>query len=206
MWRGRRVRRGILRRQRGLLKITGGLTLVLAISCWFFGNFALPRYSDHWEVPPLILWVSSPRYLAVNENEELRIAVKNEGSSSILASFMLDSNSAAPVFIEQEGTNIFFAGDILGAEQIERKLKLFIPFDFGGGQTNNTLGMDVGLTLLGNIELQGPEQIAALPLSVAPFPWHRKLFGAFFSALAGTLAWAFKEWWSIQKEAFGSRR
>ena len=205
-WRRRRFPRGILRKQRGLLKASGGLILVLTISCLFLGNYTLPRYSAHWDFSPVTLWVSSPHYLVVNEDEELRISMKNESDNSILASFRLETNNNIPVFIEQDGTNLFFSGVIRGSEQIERRIKIFVPYDFGRGRTNDTLGKDIVLTLWGGLGIQKPKQIAELHLSTAPIPRLQALFGLVFTVLVGILTWAFKEWWTIQKEALGRRK
>lgn len=205
-WRRGKFSRGILRNQRGLLKTTGGLILVFTISCLFLGIYILPRYSDQWDFPPVKVRVSSRRYLTVNEDEELRIAVKNQSDKSILASIRLDGSGDVPVFIEQDGTNLFFSGSIHGSEQIERRVNVFVPYDFGKGKANDTLGKDIILTLWVGLGIQKSEQIAEFHLSTVPIPRPRTLFGLFFSILAGTLTWAFKEWWTIQKEALGRRK
>lgn len=204
--RRKRIPRGVSHIRRGLLAVSGGVTLVLGFSCLFFGWYALPRYSNRLDIPPITLLLSSPRYVAVNEEEEVRVALKNTRADSVQAIFRLDGGSTIPVFIGQSGTNIFMAGTIRGAEQIERKVTVFIPYDFGGGQANDTLGKRIGLTLWGGMEGCTVQQIALLPLSTAPMPWPRRLFGASFSMLTGVFVWFAKEWWDTMKQARGKAK
>ena len=157
-------------------------------------------------MPPATLLLSSPRYLTVNEEEELRFAVKNEKDSAIRISFRLDGSNTLPVFIDQGGTNIFLTGALRGSEQIERKVKVFIPYDLLGGKASDTLGQSAGLTLWGSINNASSQQIASLPLSTMPVPGARALLGVSFSMLTGVFFWFVKEWWSITKEALEKGR
>lgn len=197
----RKGKRPISQVQRGLLAVFAGVTPVLAIFCLFFAWYALPRYSNRWDMPGTSVLLSSPRYLAVNEEEELRIAVKNEKDNAIQVSYRLDGSKTVPLFVEQSGTNIFFTGTIRQAEQVERKVRMFVPYDFGGGQADKTLGRMIGLILVGTIEGQITQPVEITSLSTAPVPWPRTLFGAFFSVLTGVFVWFVKEYWIITKEA-----
>jgi len=193
--RKRKAPAGLSRPQRKLAAILSVATPFSTIFCLFFGWYALPRYSNRWETPPATILLSSPRYFALNEEEEIRVAVRNENDSSIQVQLRLDGSKTAPVFIEHNGTNIISAGEIRGGEQIERRVKVMIPHDFSGGWTSEPLG----LALWGKVEGKTVRQ--SLPLSVIPVPWARKLFGAFFTVLAAVIAWITKEWWEVTKEA-----
>lgn len=169
-------------------------------ACSFVIWYALPRYSNRWEEPPATILLSSPRYFALNEEEEIRVAVRNENDSSIQVHLKLDGSKTTPVFIEHNGTNIISAGEIRGGEQIERRVKVMIPYDFSGGSVSEPMG----LALRGKVEGKTVQQ--SLPLSVMPVPWARKLFGAFFTLLVAVVAWIAKEWWDVTKEASGNAR
>jgi hypothetical protein len=198
--RRRKTAAGLPRPQRKLAAILSVATPVSAIFCLFFGWYALPRYSRQWETQPAMIMLSSPRYLAFNEEEEIRVAVRNESDIPIQVNLKLSGSITVPAFIEYNGTNVISAGEIRGGEQIERRVKVMIPYDFGGGLPSRP----AGLALRGNVEGKIVRQ--SLPISVIPFPWARKLFGAFFTALAAVIAWIAKEWWDITKEASGKIR
>ncbi len=198
--RRRRTAAGLSRPQRKLAAILSVSAPVSAIFCLFFGWYGLPRYSNRWETPPATVLLSSPRYFALNEEEEIRVAVRNENDSSIQVYLKMDGSKTIPVFIEYNGTNIISAGEIRGGEQIERRVKVMIPYDFSGRWTSEPMG----LALQGKVEGKAVQQ--SLPLSVIPIPWARKLFGAFFTALAAVIAWIVKEWWDVTKEASGKTR
>ena len=198
--RRRKPAAGIPRPQRKLAAILNVATPVSEIFCLFFGWYALPRYSCQWEAQPAMILLSSPRYFALNEEEEVRVAVRNESDSPIQVYLKLSGSRTVPAFIEYNGTNIISAGEIRGGEQIERRIKVMIPYDFSGGRPSKP----TGLSLRGNVEGKIVQQ--PLPVSVIPLPWARKLFGAFFTALAAVIAWIAKEWWDITKEASGKTK
>src|SRR5262245_51924850 len=81
--RRRKTAAGLPRPQRKLAAILSVATPVSAIFCLFFGWYALPRYSCQWEAQPAMILLSSPRYFALNEEEEVRVAVRNESDSPI---------------------------------------------------------------------------------------------------------------------------
>jgi len=192
--------------QKTLFKLSGGIALILAIFCWFSGTYALPRHSERQVHKQIIIWLSSPEYLSVNEEAVFRFSLKNSQGNAILANFRLDSNDTIPAFIELEGTNIFWDGIIKGNEQVDRQVNVFIPFDFGGGNTNHTLGKKIGLTLWGKTGIQPFENITEISVHTAPIPWPKTLFFGSLSTLSSLLLWVAKEWWDTTRKELGQER
>lgn len=187
--------------QRLLLVIFSGLGPVLAIYSLFFGWYALPRYSAKWEnFSHTVILISSNRFFAINEEEEIRIAIKNSDTISTHLTLRLDGDSLLPIFISQGGSNIFWSGNLRPAEQIERKVKLFVPFDFSIAPADQTLNRNLGLTVWGAVKSQQMQIVGALPINTAPLPWHRRLFITSLTLLTASGSWLAKEWWDISKD------
>ena len=193
------------RKNRGLLAIFAGITPILALYSLFFAWHVLPRYSNHWKLSSTTITLSLPQYLAVNEEEELRIAIKNEDISSLQVQYILSSSSQFPVFIDYKGTNIFMSGTLQEAEQVNRIVKIFIPYSFSGKDNGEILNGPVDLTLQGSINGGALEEITVVNLSTVPIPWAKTLLGTSFSILTGVFLWFTKEWWDATKKVLDEK-
>lgn len=173
--------------------------LVVMVSFWAFVAFyTIQKYSDHWQVPPVRVLVSSPKYLSANEEEEIRFAVENNHDSNVDVAFRLVNSSPLLGFLASEGTNVFYAGPVQSQEQVNRQLKIFFPLDIS--QANNVLGKVAGLALWGSVGNTPAQKIADLPIGIAPIPWAKSLSNYLGTALAGLVLWLSKELWDQTKE------
>jgi len=195
--RKRATRARLTRSQRFLVSLSGGLVPFLVLLLAFLGPYTLQVCTDHYKLGPVSILLSSPRYLEVHSEEEIRIALENGGSSAAQVAVALVSDGSRPVFIGQGKSSFFFVGMIQKREQIWRNVKVFFPFSL------STLGQPAGLSLWGSLHNRPIWQIAILPVSTAPIPWHRRIFRGAFSLLGAFAVWAAKEWWDTQKKVWG---
>ena len=198
--------RPIQRKNRGLLAVITGIIPILTIYLLFFAWHSLPRYSKSWNSSPVSILFSSPRYLAVNEVEELRIAIINRGTEPVNVSFNLRENNSAPIFIENNGTSFFFEGIVRESEQVEQKVQIFIPYDFSSTGVRDTLNEPINLVIQGSFDNSPYRDIGAISLTTMPVPWARTLLGVFFSMFTGVFLWFVKELWNINKEVLNTTR
>jgi hypothetical protein len=179
--------------------------LVILASFWLFlAYYSWQEYSQHWDIQPVKVIISSPQYLSAGEEEEIRIAVENDRDSTVQAVFKLTNSGQRLNFLEHEGSNVFYRGDIQSQEQVTRKLKVFFPFGFGNGQANNVLGQPAGLSLGGSIDSQAPQLVADLPVKIAPFPKAKTWVNQIGIMLAGLVIWLFRELWDQTKKTSGT--
>lgn len=168
----------------------------------------MPRFSRQWDLrptQPVRLLFSSPYYFSANEEEEIQIALRNETAQAITATIRVDVNKTAPIFIQNEGSNVVFSGEVQGGEQKGRVVKIYIPFDVKGSYANNTLGTNVDLSLWTRVSGYSSIRISGLPIGIAPVPWMMTLFTGVFSLLSGLSLWWIKEWWDVVKKQLEKR-
>jgi hypothetical protein len=177
--------------------------LVILVSFWLFlGYHTWQEYSQCWDLPPVRVLLSSPRYLSPGEEEEIRFAAENHRDSVVQVAFRLINEGALLSFFGTEGSNVFYAGPVQAQEQISRKFRVFFPFSFSFSdrQASNVLGKSAGLSLWGSVDGQVLQRVADLPLSIAPFPQAKAWCNRVGATLAVLVLWLIKEVWSQVKE------
>jgi hypothetical protein len=127
-----------------------------------------------FETTPIKFLVHAPAFLAVNEEDTIRIAAENQGDTKIQSRYRLNGNSL-PVFVGgQGGTNVFFDGVCQKGEQIERQVRIFIPFDPAMFDPTAADGYPAGLAI--TVSLNNRDSgIQELPIRIAPVPMHNTI-------------------------------
>lgn len=150
--------------------------LVLSFTLVLYGRYKLsPMQVWELEITPIKFLVHSPAFLAVNEEEVIRVAAQNQGDTKVQSRYRLNGNSF-PVFIGgQGGTNVFFDGVSQKGEQIERQVRIFVPFDSTMFDPTAADGFPAGLVM--TVSLNNRDSgFQELPLRVAPVPMHNTIF------------------------------
>jgi len=188
--------------QHRLLAVLSAFSLPLLVFFVFSGWYALPRYSNTWSFPPTTVYISSPLYLTVNTEEEVRVVIRNTSSDAVHARYQLNSASVFVVVAHNDGSgsNVIWDGVLSGLEQVERKLQIFIPYDYWGGHTSHTLGWVFELSISSNLVPLKQGETPKLLLSTAPIPWIPAIFKNTRAMLGVIFVWFFKEWWDIYKK------
>lgn len=135
---------------------------VSAISIWIFINFyTVPTYFREWQVSSVRVFLYSPLYLSVNDENVVRFALENTQDQVVNATVHLVNGGTVPSFLGSEN-NVVYSGTIGGHEQINRQLLVFLPL------SSNMLGKMAGLGLRGTV---GDVSWARdLPIRIAPVP------------------------------------
>lgn len=135
---------------------------VIAISLWIFVAFyTIPVYFGEWQVSSVKVFLYSPRYLSVSDENIIRIALENTQDGVVNVTFRLVSDGNVRIFLGSEN-NIFYSGPIEGQEQIDRRLRVFFPL------SRNILGNMAGLKLRGGVGNTSLDE--DLPIQIAPVP------------------------------------
>lgn len=135
---------------------------VIAISLWIFVAFyTIPVYFGEWQVCSVKVFIYSPRYLSVSDENVIRIALENTQDEVVNVTFRLVSDGNVHIFLGSEN-NVFYSGPIEGQEQIDRQLHVFFPL------SRNVLGNLAGLKLHGGVGNTSLDE--DLPIRIAPVP------------------------------------
>jgi hypothetical protein len=135
---------------------------VSAISIWIFIYFyTVPTYFKEWHISSVKVFLYSPRYLSVNDENVVRFALENTQDQVVNATVQLVNGGTVPSFLGSEN-NLLYSGPIRGHEQINRQLLVFLPL------SSNMLGKMAGLGLRGTVgDVSWAED---LPIRIAPVP------------------------------------
>jgi hypothetical protein len=175
-----------------------GLFLLMTSFWLYVAWFALDRYSHRWKLNGMQVSVFAPKYISVNEEEEIRYSIENMEANQPDITLKLRSDGSMLSFLASPGSNNIYSGQVKRQEQINGNLKLFVPFD--RNQPINTLNKVTGLSLWGVVG-DGAEsiKICDLPLGTAPIPMARSVMHYLGALLAALVLWMGKEVWEQAK-------
>ena len=176
-------------RIRSLFLAISGIGFLSLIVFWsLLGQYALPRYVYQSSYSTGTLLVSGSQYLSPNEDEKIRFALHNNLLRIVHVGLKLEVHHSAPVFFEQGGTNIIFAGAIQEAEQVERIVNIFIPYDTVQ-RPNAVLNTPIDIVALYTLEGSPSERFILPSFYIAPIPWTHTLFTGVSTLLAALISW-----------------
>ena len=142
---------------------------VVVISIWgFVSYYTFQTYTDELLLPRIKIWVSAPKYLSTNEEEEIRFAIENLDDKDIQANFLMVNGSSIKSFLGLDQSNILYSGKIKSQEQVNQHLNIFLPWESNRDEI-------IGFSLWGGIDGSEVQKIDDLEMGIAPVPWSRSL-------------------------------
>lgn len=178
--------------------------VAIIFSVWASATFyAIQKYSDSLSFSPIRALVFSPKYLSLNEDEEVRFAFENPGTKPVSVTFGLENNSALPGFLGLLEGSTVYSGTVSSRQQINRQTKVFFHADLTRlGETFNQVPQ---LSLWGSID-NLPAEKKNLEIYLAPIPSARSLSNYLGTVLLGLVGLLFREAWDQVKKSGRKKR
>jgi len=178
--------------------------VAIIFSVWALATFyAIQKYSKSLSFSPIRALVFSPKYLSMNEDEEIRFAVENPSTNPITVTFGLENNSTLPGFLGLLESSTVYSGTVQSRQQINRQTKVFFYADLSRlGETFNQVPQ---LSLWGSID-NLPAEKKNLEIYFAPLPSARSLSNYLGTVLLGLLGLLFREAWDQVKKSGRKKR
>lgn len=189
--------------QRWVLRLSSVGIPALTLTILLLGFVVMGRYSDGWDGGGVHVQWSAPFAMIVNEEQVLRVAVRNDVSWPITVTLSVE-NHGPLAFVNSQGSSHLMARDLQPGEQREFTVTVFIPHDFGRGPANWGLGQSVGLDLRLRVDQSSDVLLGTLPIKVAQVPGAGFLLNWVGGLLLGLLVWTSRELWEATKRVLES--
>jgi len=189
-------------RSLGLLVAVWVMVIIIGAVIGFFIS-PLQRYAESLLFGSIRALVFSPKYISLNEDEELRFAFENPTANAVTVTFGLENNSALPGFLGLQESSIIYSGTIQSRQQINRQTRVFFHTDLS--RLGELSAQVPRLGLWGSID-GSPLEKKDLEIYFAPLPFARSLgnvLGTAFVGLTGLLA---REVWDQLKKIEKKKR
>ncbi len=177
------------------------VTIIGILVAFFISPFQ--RYTASFSFGSIRALVVSPKYISVNEDEELRFAFENPTANAVTVTFGLENNSALPGFLGLQESSTIYSGTIQSRQQINRQTKVF--FHANVSQLRELSSRVSRLALWGSID-GSPVEKKDLEIYFAPIPfarWVGNVLGTAFLGVGGLLA---RELWDQWKQTEKKKR
>lgn len=177
---------------------------VVIVSAWSVTTFyAIQKYSAVLSFGPIRALVFSPKYLSINEDEEVRFAFENPSAIPVSVTFGLENNSTLPGFLGLQESSTIYSGTVQSRQQINRQAKVFFHADLTRlGETFNQVPQ---LSLWGSID-NSPAEKKNLEIYFASIPSARSLSNYLGTVLLGLVGLLFREAWDQVKKSGVKKR
>lgn len=173
-------------------------TVVVVISVWAVTTYyAIQKYSESLFFSPIRVLVLAPKYLSVNQDEEIRFVFENSSANPVSVTFGLENNSTLPGFLGLLESSTVYSGTVANRQQINRQVKVFFHAD--RTRLEETLKQVPLLSLWGNID-NSPAQTKTLEIYFALIPLARSLSNYLGTVLLGLVGLLFREAWEQMKK------
>lgn len=178
--------------------------VAIIVSVWALATFyAVQKYSESLSFTPIRALVFAPKYLSVNEDEEIRFALENPSTNPVSVIFGLENNSTLPGFLGLLESSLVYSGTIQSRQQINRQIKVFFHADLI--QLGETFKQVPQLSLWGSTD-NLPAEKKNLEIYFAPIPLARSLSNYLGTVLLGLVGLLFREAWDQVKKSGGKKR
>lgn len=167
-------------------------TCVLAIfttmiCLWaFITRYTVQRYEGERDVYPVTVFITAPKYLSVDEDEEINLAIQNDSDVKTDATFRLVNSGPVIGLVALAESNKFYTGVVNKREHIYRQLKIRYPFH--PDRNHAILNQPADLSLWGCTAKDTEQKILDLDVRLAPIPRARWLSNLLGTALIGIMA------------------
>ena len=178
--------------------------VAIIFSVWALATFyAIQKYSESLSFSPIRAFVFSPKYLSVNEDEEIRFAFENPIANTVSVIFGLENNSALPGFLGLLESSTIFSGTLQSRQQVNRQAKVFFHADLT--RLGEMFNRAPKLSLWGSID-NLPAEKKNLAIYFAPIPSARSLSNYLGTVLLGLVGLLFREAWDQAKKSGRKKR
>jgi len=189
-------------RSLGFLVAVWAMVIIIGVVIGFFTS-PLQRYAESLLFGSIRALVFSPKYISLNEDEELRFAFENPTTNAVTVTFGLENNSALPGFLGLQESNIIYSGTLQSRQQINRQTRVFFHTDlFRLGELSARVPR---LGLWGSIDGL-PIEKKDLEIYFAPLPFARALWNALVTVFAGLTGLLAREVWDQLKKIEKKKR
>lgn len=166
----------------------GVLSIFTVMICvWvYLAQYTVQRYEHEHDIYPITVFITAPKYLSADEDEEINFAIQNDSDAKAEAIFRLVNGGPVIGHVALADSNKFYAGAVDKREHIYRLLKVRYPYH--PDRNHRILGQPANLSLWGCLAKDPEKKIFDLDVHLAPIPRARWLSNLLGTALIAIMA------------------